>query len=475
MLSSLRSRLLASYLILTMLVLAIVAAAAVVFLLRFPSPTRQVLTKLAQAVEVAERLPGVRLDDNLALARAADAAFDVRFIVVDRSGRIVADSRPAEGAPTRLRRGVAALDVARSGTFLDATGARWLYVVRPLGTDRGLAAAELQPPAGIAAIFADEVLPLFFQAGLVALVFSFVLAWLIARWVSMPVQDLVRGTRKVAEGEFDYPTTRAGPDELRDLQDSFSEMGRRVQSSLKSQRDLVANVSHELRTPLTSIAGYAQAILDGAAATPEAVRQAAGVIHQETQRMRRLVEGLLDLARLEAGLAAMVRTRLDLRPLLVAAGDRFAPRAHAAGVKLQIASPEALSVLGDADRLSQVLDNLLENALRHTKSGGEVHAEATAQGGWAILRVQDSGPGIPAEALARVFERFFRADRMGEGAGLGLAICKEIVEAHRGTIGAENALAGGAIFTVRLPIAGGGDQTTTQRRLLGDAARKVRG
>jgi signal transduction histidine kinase len=348
-------------------------------------------------------------------------------------------------------------------------------VVRPLGTDRGLAAAELQPPAGIAAIFADEVLPLFFQAGLVALVFSFVLAWLIARWVSMPVQDLVRGTRKVAEGEFDYPITRAGPDELRDLQDSFSEMGRRVQSSLKSQRDLVANVSHELRTPLTSIAGYAQAILDGAAATPEAVRQAAGVIHQETQRMRRLVEGLLDLARLEAGLAAMVRARLDLGTLLVAAGDRFAPRARAAGVKLQIASPEALSVLGDADRLSQVLDNLLENALRHTKSGSEVHAEATAQGGWAILRVQDSGPGIPAEALARVFERFFRADRMGEGAGLGLAICKEIVEAHRGTIGAENALAGGAIFTVRLPIAGGGDQTTTQRRLLGGAARKVRG
>jgi signal transduction histidine kinase len=475
MLSSLRSRLLASYLILTMLVLAIVAAAAIVFLLRFPSPTRQVLTKLAQAVEVAERLPGVRLDDNLALVRAADEAFGVRFIVVDRSGKIVADSRPAEGAPTRLRRGVAALNIARSGTFLDATGARWLYVVRPLGTDRGLAAAEPQPPAGIAAIFADEVLPLFFQAGLVALVFSFVLAWLIARWVSTPVQDLVRGTRKVAEGEFNYPITRAGPDELRELQDSFSEMGRRVQSSLKSQRDLVANVSHELRTPLTSIAGYAQAILDGAAATPEAVHQAAGVIHQETQRMRRLVEGLLDLARLEAGLAAMVRTRLDLGTLLVAAGDRFAPRARAAGVKLQIASPEALSVLGDADRLAQVLDNLLENALRHTPSGGEVHAGAAAQGGWAILRVLDSGPGIPADALARVFERFFRADRMGEGAGLGLAICKEIVEAHRGTIGAENALAGGAIFTVRLPIAGGGDQTTTQRRLLGGSARKVRG
>jgi len=475
MLSSLRSRLLASYLILTMLVLAIVAAAAVVFLLRFPSPTRQVLTKLAQAVEVAERLPAVRLDDELALVRAADKAFDVRFIVVDRSGQIVADSRPAEGAPTRLRRGVAGSGAARSGTFLDATGARWLYVVRPLGADRGLAAAELQPPAGIAAIFADEVLPLFCQAGLVALVFSFVLAWLIARWVSTPVQDLVRGTRKVAEGEFGYPIARAGPDELRELQDSFSEMGRRVQSSLKSQRDLVANVSHELRTPLTSIAGYAQAILDGAAATPEAVRQAAGVIHQETQRMRRLVEGLLDLARLEAGLAAMVRTRLDLGTLLAGAGDRFAPRARAAGVKLQIASPDALSVLGDADRLSQVLDNLLENALRHTPSGGEVHAEAAAQGGWATLRVQDSGPGIPAEALARVFERFFRADRMGEGAGLGLAICKEIVEAHRGTISAENALTGGAIFTVCLPIAGGGDQTTTQRRLLGGTARKVRG
>ncbi len=467
MFGSLRSRLLASYVLLTLVVLAIVMLAALVFLLRFPSPTRQVLTKLTQAVEVADRLPGIRLDDNLALVRAADAAFDLRFIVVDRSGAILADSRPAGGLPTRLRRGVAALNVARSGTFLDSAGTRWLFVVRPLGADRGLAAAEVQPAAGIGVILADEVLPLFFQAGLVALGLSIVLAWLISRWVSAPLQDLVRGTRKVAEGEFEYPIARAGPQELRELQDSFSEMGRRVQTSLKSQRDLVANVSHELRTPLTSIAGYAQAVLDGAAATPEAVRQAAGIIHQEAQRMRRLVEGLLDLARLEAGLATMARTRLDLGPLLAAAAMRFTPRAQEAGVRLTVAAPGAVPVLGDADRLAQVLDNLLDNALRHTATGGEVRLEASAQGAWAVLRVQDGGPGIPAEALPRIFERFFRAESSREGAGLGLAICKEIIEAHRGTIGAENAEAGGAIFTARLPLAGGEDRTTTQRRLLG--------
>jgi two-component system, OmpR family, sensor kinase len=471
MFTSLRSRLLASYVLLTLLVLAIVTAAAIVFLLRFPSPTRQVLAKLAQAVEAAERLPGIRLDDNQALVRAADTAFDARFIVVDRSGAIVADSRPGGGLPTRLRRGIAGLSLARSGTFLDAAGTRWLFVVRPLGADRGLAAAEVQPAAGIGAIFADQVLPLFFQAGLLALVLSIVLAWLISRWVSAPLQDLVQGTRKVAEGEFDYPIARAGPQELRELQDSFSEMGRRVHTSLKSQRDLVANVSHELRTPLTSIAGYAQAMLDGAASTPEAVRQAASVIQQEAQRMRRLVEGLLDLARLEAGLASMARTRLDLSPLLSAVSTRFAPRAREAGVRLTVSAPAAVPMLGDADRLAQVLDNLVDNALRHTATGGEVRLEASAQGAWAVVRVQDSGPGIPAEALPRLFERFFRADRSGNGVGLGLAICKEIIEAHRGTIAAENGAAGGAVFTARMPLAGGGDQTTTQRRLLGGMRR----
>ncbi len=471
MFASLRSRLLASYVLLTLLVLAIVTAAAIVFLLRFPSPTRQVLAKLAQAVEAAERLPGIRLDDNKALVRAADAAFDARFIVVDRSGSIVADSRPGGPLPTKLRRGIVGLSLARSGTFVDGAGTRWLFVVRPLGTDRGLAAAEMQPAAGIGAIFADQVLPLFFQAGLVALIFSIVLAWLISRWVSAPLQDLVQGTRKVAEGEFDYPIARAGPQELRELQDSFSEMGRRVQTSLKSQRDLVANVSHELRTPLTSIAGFAQAVLDGAASTPEAVHQAASVIQQEAQRMQRLVEGLLDLARLEAGLASMARTRLDLTSLLSAAATRFSPRAREAGVRLMVAAPTAVPVLGDADRLAQVLDNLIDNALRHTATGGEVRLEASVQGVWAVLRVQDGGAGIPAEALPRIFERFFRADRSREGVGLGLAICKEIIEAHRGTIGAENGAAGGAVFTARLPLAGGGDQTTTQRRLLSGTRR----
>jgi len=475
MFSSLRSRLLASYLFLTLLVLTIVAVAAVVFLLRFPSPTRQVLSRLAQAVEVVERLPGVRLDDNAALVRGADAAFDVRFIIVDRAGQILADSRPASGAPSRLRRGLAGLSTARSGTFLDATGARWLFVVRPLGNDRGLAAAEPQPPAGIAAIMADEVLPLFFQAGLVALFCSLVLAWLISRWVSGPVQDLVRATRRVAEGEFDVPVARAGPQELRELQDSFSEMGRRVQTSLKSQRDLVANVSHELRTPLTSIAGFAQAILEGAAATPEAVRQAAGVIHQEAQRMRRLVEGLLDLARLEAGLAAMVRTRLDLSTLVTAAGVRFAPRVQEADATLEVSAPGPLPILGDADRLAQVFDNLLENALRHTSAGGQVRLEARAEGAAAVCRVSDSGAGIPSEALPHVFERFFRADREGQGAGLGLAICKDILEAHRGTISAQNEPGGGAVFTVRLPLAAGADQTTVRRRIAASSGRQPPG
>jgi signal transduction histidine kinase len=299
----------------------------------------------------------------------------------------------------------------------------------------------------------DELLPFLLEAACVAFLLSLLLAWLISRWVTRPLRQLAQATQQVADGDFEQKVPREGPEEIRELEASFQEMTRRVKSSLKTQEELLANVSHELRTPLTSIRGFSQAILDGTAGSSEAVHQAAGVIQQEAERLQRLVEGLLDLARAQAGLAGLQRRRIDLRPEIQAALERFQPRAKDGGIRLSAQVDPLPSVMADSDRMAQVFDNLLDNAVRHTPNDGSIQLRAWPLQAEVHIQIRDSGPGIPPEALPRLFQRFFRADRGGRGAGLGLAICKEIVEAHRGTIEAANAPGGGAVFTVHLPIA----------------------
>ena len=233
-------------------------------------------------------------------------------------------------------------------------------------------------------------------------------------------------------------------------------MAERVEAAQRSQRDFVANVSHELKTPLTSIQGFSQALLDGTASTPETTARAAYVIHDEAERMRRMVDELLTLARFDAGEVVMARERLELGPLLQACVERMAPQAQAAGVALERDVPEPLSVTGDGDRLAQVFANLLDNALTHTPTGGRVTLAARRAERTPVVEVMvtDTGTGIPAEALSRLFERFYQVDQArprGRGAGLGLAIVKEIVEAHGGTIAAESVVGLGSKFTVCLP------------------------
>jgi signal transduction histidine kinase len=255
-------------------------------------------------------------------------------------------------------------------------------------------------------------------------------------------------------------------------------MARQVRASRDAQRDFVANVSHELKTPLTSIQGYSQAILDGTAADPETVRRSAAIIHDEAERMRRMVAELLDLARIETGQIVMRREPLDLRLLLENLVERFRLRADEAGVELTAQVEELPSVAGDGDRLAQVFANLLDNALKFTPQGGRVALAAkrlTPSGvrrrgrAWPLaveVAVSDSGPGIPPEDLPRVFERFYQVDKSRKhtgSVGLGLAITREIVEAHGGTIQAESIEGLGTRFTVTLPVQARPDEWDTDK------------
>ena len=307
-----------------------------------------------------------------------------------------------------------------------------------------------------------------FWVSVVSLLFSMGLAYLISRWVAGPLQNMSGAARAVADGHRTQ-VKLAGPDEVRALGQAFNEMTQRVHASQASQRDFVANVSHELKTPLTSVQGFAQAILDGTANTPEAQAKAAQVIYDESSRMHRLVLDLLDLARLDAGTADLERAPLELGALLNAVAEKFIPQSREADVELITQIGHLPGFIGDGDRLSQVFTNLVDNALKHTPSGGKVIFSAKQKGTWVEVSVADNGPGIPPEELTRIFERFYQLDKSrkggpSHGVGLGLAIAHEIIHAHKGTLSAHSRVGEGSVFMVRLPVAQPGDSTAVSKR-----------
>lgn len=218
--------------------------------------------------------------------------------------------------------------------------------------------------------------------------------------------------------------------------------------------EFVANVSHELRTPLASMKLMVETV-NGAEDDAEARALFLPQIANETERMIRLVEDLLELARSESGTLVLERETFDLTDIAVAVVNAAAERARTVGIRLELESPEAVFVDADRDRLTQVALNLVDNALRHTPNGGTVTVEVTRDGRDAVLRVIDTGSGIPYSDLPHIFERFYVVDRSRSrdhgGTGLGLSIARHLVELHGGTIAAHSLYGHGATFVCRLP------------------------
>jgi two-component system phosphate regulon sensor histidine kinase PhoR len=221
------------------------------------------------------------------------------------------------------------------------------------------------------------------------------------------------------------------------------------------RRDFVANVSHELRTPLTAIRGYVEALLDGPADT-DSTRRFLEIIARHSTRMERLVKDLLRLARLDARQELLETASCDIKQIFTAVTADLAPSIEAKrqNVALDI-SPDARQVDGDPAKLHDIIRNLVENAVNYSPEGAEVRLGAAQENGTYMITVADSGPGIPADDLTRVFERFYRVDKSRArpgGTGLGLAIVKHLVELHGGEAIAANRAEGGAMFTIKLPV-----------------------
>lgn len=292
-------------------------------------------------------------------------------------------------------------------------------------------------------------------ATLAATGLALVLGILLTRALTRPVQELTDATRAVAAGELGREVEIRSHDEIGELAASFNRMSRDLAQARDLRRQLTADVAHELRTPLTLILGHAEALSEGVLpANPKNLR----MIHEEAERLSRLVEDLRLLSRAEAGDLPLSLTPTHpgaLAEKVVAKHQALAAQ-HGVTLSLELDRPLP-QIQADPDRLTQVLDNLLDNAIRHTPSSGDVEVSVLGADGKARFEVRDSGSGIATNDLPRVFERFYRSDaarsRDRGGSGLGLAIAKSIVMAHGGDIGAANLERGGALFWFEIPHA----------------------
>ncbi|MCX6067553.1 MAG: ATP-binding protein [Chloroflexi bacterium] len=297
-----------------------------------------------------------------------------------------------------------------------------------------------------------SLLPWIIPLGIILLVFvaAVVLLGIFGvRRVFAPLDDLLAAAGRVADGDYSTRVTEKGPAEVRSLVKAFNNMAARLHRTDEQRRNLLADVTHELRTPLTIIQGNLEGMLDGIYPADDVNLQA---LLDETNILSRLVEDLRTLALAESGALKLRLEPADLSMLIRDTLTAFQSQAEAAGLTLSAEIGAEIPWLGvDPVRIRQVLSNLIANALRHTPAGGLVRVNYQLEDGRALLEVQDTGPGIPAEDLPHIFERFYKSTDSG-GSGLGLAIARHLVNAHGGTISAESAPASGTTIRISLPL-----------------------
>ena len=362
------------------------------------------------------------------------------FLVVDGQGEVVLGGlgQPMGGHVPRgwLNRAVP----------IEVDGEQVGQVVFPESRGRGA-----PPPRND---FASRVNLAIFLAALGATAVSLVLGVILARSLTRPIQELTRATQAVAQGDLTQEVPIRSEDELGKLATSFNQMSADLAQSRDLRRQMTADIAHDLRTPLSLILGHAEALSDDVLPpTPETF----DVIHDEARRLNRLVDDLRLLSLAEAGELPLTMRLVLPHSLLERTAVAHMPAAQQKQIELILDVPQQLSeVMVDPDRMAQVLDNLLANALRYTPENSRIRLSASQAPTAIHLKIQDSGPGMDKTELAHVFDRFYRADKARQrhegGSGLGLAIAKSIVENHNGRIWAESAPGQGATFIIELPL-----------------------
>ncbi|MFZ2361192.1 MAG: ATP-binding protein [Anaerolineae bacterium] len=434
-----------------------------------PTPTLASSDAIVALEPIAGRLAQV------AAIYAADTG--ARVTILDPRGNVVADSAaplgslPNQGNQPEVRAALSGL-VQRDMRAAEASGEMALFVAAPIQQgDRVLGLVQMaRPMREITGAFRRFLLQLG-SISLLALALATLLGVAISRRMLRPVQQLEQASLRVASGDLSQQAPVETADELGALAVAFNTMVREVREMMAQQRLFVANASHELRTPLTNIKLRSEALLGGASEDPAVAGRYLAEIDREADRLGRLASALLDLSRLEQGRASYASAvqPVDLLPLLHAVADATALRASQAGLTLHVDLPPELPRLTVwPEQIEAVLVNLLDNAIKFTPAGGQVSLSAVANSQRCLIQVADNGPGIPAEDLPHVFERFYRVDKArsrndappgGSGAGLGLAIVKALLEQNGGQISVASQPGQGTVASVALNVVSVLDKT----------------
>src|SRR3954447_3677500 len=296
----------------------------------------------------------------------------------------------------------------------------------------------------------------FLLAGIVAGLISLLIARWLARGMTQPLRDMAAAVRRMEVGDYTARVETRSRDEVGQLATAFNRMSAELELLERSRQDLVANVSHELKTPITAIRAHLENLADG---IEQPDRETMQVMLNQSERLGRLVDQLLDLSKLESGEVPLELEPVALAPVIRRVISEFSVGRAVTDVELDADVPDDIMVEADRERIHQVVFNLVDNAVRFTPPGGAVSIRALRDSDDRIaVEVHDTGVGVAAEHLPRLFERFYRADPArsrddGGGTGIGLAIARSIVEGHGGRIVAESQPGNGATFTFDLPAA----------------------
>jgi signal transduction histidine kinase len=403
------------------------------------------------------------LASNLTLPENLTLSFNpvvpTQIIIADRSGLIVFNTNVSSRNPeyTSSERSLI-LSGENGRKITEIEDMDWFFILQPfLIEGRSAGWIEIGQPLGdVQAVLADLRLRLLISA-LIGLVLAAGTALLLAGRLAAPVRQLTNAAKGLSSSRYDVPLHSAGQDEIGELVRSFDDMRDRLKTEQQIREQFVSNVSHELRTPLTAIKGLAETLQDGAVDDPLVRDRFLASIESETDRLIRLTKDLLTLSRADAGALKLNLQPLDLFVLLQDVCGTFTIQAEQSGIDLSLQPAETpVQVLADADRIEQVMVILLDNAIKHTLPGGEitlraalsacmdlpVHLKLSGTEPWAVVRISDTGTGIPSAAIPHVFDRFYRAetarDRQSGGSGLGLSIAHTLITAHGGKIWLES-------------------------------------
>lgn len=424
-----------------------------------------------QAVQVADLVQRMPPEQVTALMREpaalAGGGTAARTLVVDRAtlSRLSAQAGTGGHDAWRGRPLAGALTGETAGGIRFTDGGPVWVVAAPLWQGGAVAGAVvLQAPLGPWGTMRYQPLIILLYCSLAAAAIAALLSWRISRGIALPVARASAAARRLSEGNLDSRVEWRAPDELGALADSFNRMAAELQRLELSRRDLMANASHELKGPVARVQLALSMIQEGVGTAAGQERLLATAL-RETERLGALVGDLLEFSRLQAGRLVLYPAAIDLGGLLHRVLEGFRPQAAAAGVTLSGSWGDLPTVECDARRVEQIVGNLLDNALKFTPAGGRVDLTAAAVGDSVEIAAADTGPGIPPDEQERIWERFYKADPArtpapdpGHGAGLGLAIARQLVELHGGRVTVESAPGAGArlgfVLPLRAPAAG---------------------